>query len=113
LIGPAVLLPWARIFHVVSPLAIAEAKPTVLIVLSVVLLLLPLSVGGAVLLGHQRADIVNGVTVFTSLIGLTLLFVGTRLQWGLPVLSICFLAPAVLSDAVQMFLAWRLKYAHF
>jgi O-antigen/teichoic acid export membrane protein len=110
LIIPAALIPWAKLLGVHDPLAAHEVKPTVILVLLVVLSLLPLSISGAVLAGHQRSDLANLVSIVTSVLGLGMIYVATRLHVGMPGLAACLLAPAVLADGIQFYVARRMGY---
>jgi O-antigen/teichoic acid export membrane protein len=109
----ASLLPWPSILGVTGPLAAKEATPTVFVCVLLVLAALPLNTFGSVLLGYQRSDIVNATAVVSSTAGLALLFVATRLGWGMPALAATLMLPALAAAAVQAALASRLGFVRF
>ncbi len=96
------LIPWATIFKLGTPLAIAEARPTFLVSISIVLLLLPLTVAGSVLSGFQRIDLLNVTGTAGSLATLALLVTAIRLHWGMPALCTAVMLPQGAAALAQL-----------
>jgi O-antigen/teichoic acid export membrane protein len=109
--GAAVLVPWQGVFKVSDPLAVAEARPAVLMTLSLVMLLLPVGLSASVLTGYQRGYLVNIAATIGSFIGLGALFAATRLRVGMPTLVAVLFLPTALAGAVQWGIIWRLGLA--
>ena len=106
-------LPWPRILNVATPLAAAESTPTVVVAVVLVLATLPLNLIGSALLGYQRGDLVNVTSVACSAVGLAVLFVATRLHWGMPALAATLMFPVLAAAAVQWAVALRLRLVRF
>jgi len=98
----ASLIPWATIFKLTTPLGIAEVRPTVLISISIVLLLLPMTIGGSVLSGYQRNDLLNVTFTLGSLAGLGLLVTVVRLRLGMPALCLAVMLPQGAAALAQL-----------
>ena len=106
----APLVPWARIFNVESPRAVAEITPAVIAVLIFCALRLPASIVGSIYLAYQEGyvyQIWNGLSGLLAAFGL---WAAIRLQAGLPWLCAAFLGAMLLADlvsAIHMFRSRR------
>jgi O-antigen/teichoic acid export membrane protein len=98
------LVPWTTIFKLSSPMAIAEARPTVLICVSVIVAMLPLTIGGSVLSGYQRNDLLNVTSAVSSVLSLVLLVTALALRWGMPALALAVMLPQVAAGVAQLLL---------
>jgi O-antigen/teichoic acid export membrane protein len=112
-IAAGVLIPWDHVFGVSSALAVAEARPTVIVVLVSMTLLLPVSLSGSILQGHQRIDMVNLVGAGAALSGLVGLVIATRLEAGMPILGLVLVGPGIVASLIQFVIARRLGYLRF
>jgi O-antigen/teichoic acid export membrane protein len=98
------LVPWATLFKLSTPLAISEVRPTVLISMAVIVMLLPLTIGGSVLSGYQRNDLLNVTSGLSSVLSLILLMIALALRWGMPALSLTIMLPQGASAIAQLLL---------
>ncbi len=104
---------WPGVFEVSTPLAISEARPTGIIVLCVTLLMIPISIGGSILSGHQRVDIVNITRAIGSVVGVVAVYVLIQLDVGLPILVLALMLPQLLADSSQFVIACIMSYVPF
>jgi O-antigen/teichoic acid export membrane protein len=109
----ALWVPWASVLNVKGALAARECTPTVLVSVILALVAVPLSTVGPILMGHQRTDLANGTVAIASVSGLVLLFVGTRLGWGMPALAAVLVVPSILASVIQTVIALRLGLLRF
>jgi O-antigen/teichoic acid export membrane protein len=97
----APLIPWARIFKVESPQAIAEITPAVVVVLIFCALRLPASMAGSVYRAYQEGyvyQIWNGLGGLLAAIGL---IVAIAARAGLPWLCAAFLGAMLMADLIS------------
>ena len=100
-------VPWSRVFNVTDPLAVAEARPVVLVAGMLTIVCLPLGISASVLFGYQRADVSNVLMLVGSVVGLVLLVLGVRYQVSMPVLAAALMAGPVFAALAQF--AWAVS----
>jgi O-antigen/teichoic acid export membrane protein len=104
----AVFVPWHAVFRVSDPVAVAEARPTVMVTLWLVALILPMGLSTSILTGFQRGDLVNITSAVASLVGLACLLAATRLHAGMPLLAAVLVLPMLAASAAQWVVVRRL-----
>lgn len=101
-------VPWARVFNVSSPLAIAEAGPAVAVFIGCFALSLPFGVVQRVQLGLQEGFQSNLWQCAASVFGLALVIVAILLRLGLPWLVLAMSG----STAFVLGLNWAVQFYH-
>ena len=99
-------IPWAGIFNVASPLAIAEAGPAMFVFVGCFLVGVPLSVARQTQLGYQEGFAASIWISLGHLLGLGTLLLGISLEAGLPWLVLAMAGPpvaAALANFVVLF----------
>lgn len=81
-------IPWARLFNVTSGLAMAEAGPTLAVLMVALALNTPLGIVQRVQMGYQEGFVTQWWNVGASVLSLLLLLIVIGLKLGLPCLAI-------------------------
>ena len=102
------IVPWARLFNVNMPLAVAESGPAVALLFLSFAVGLPLSVVSRVRSGYQEGFIDSAWTAAGNLLSLALVLLAVAVRAGLPVLVLAMAAGPLLATAMNgVELFWR------
>lgn len=96
------VIPWASVYNVSTPLAVAEAGPTTVVLLSLFAIGLPLSVVGVVQAARQSAYLTSVWSIAGGLASIAGLLLVIASQGGLPVLVLAFSGAALLAALLNM-----------
>ncbi|MEZ6190337.1 MAG: hypothetical protein R3C45_03500 [Phycisphaerales bacterium] len=98
-VGP--WLPWASILNVESEQAVREAGPVAVAALLMVLLGLPMALGGAALLAVRRGLASYGALTVAHLLCAATVWAGASSQWPMRWLAVVVMSPPVVAGAIQ------------
>ena len=106
------LVNWPRVFNVVSPEAVREIAPALLVIFLFCALRLPSSIIGGVYQGYQEGYVYQLWNGLSGVLGAAGLIIAIKLQAGLAWLAVAFLGSMLLADllsAIYLF-GWRRKW---
>lgn len=95
------LISWKVVFNLISPLAISEVGPSVLVLLILCALRLPSSIVSCTYQAYQEGYLYQFWNGFGGLLGAAGLILAVRLEAGLPWLVGAYLGGMLLTDAIS------------
>lgn len=101
------LIPWARVFNVVSPTAAAEAGPAVAVLFGAFALGLPLGIVGLVQLAHQSGYVSSAWSIAGNIGSFIALIVIVNLHGSLPLLVFALTCVGLLTAFVNGWFLFR------
>jgi O-antigen/teichoic acid export membrane protein len=101
------LIPWARVFNVISPTAASEAGPAAAVLFGAFAIGLPLGIVGQVQLAHQSGYISSSWAIAGNLGSFALLLTVIALHGSLPVLMLALTGVGLLAASLNGYFLFR------